>query len=122
MVISDLSLLIQLTKWEVFFFVGGSAAIIAMRLLTRRLNARNPFWGTRSDGTKYFSPERVQLFLATIAVAMQYLLTASHTVSGEMPKIPDGALEVLGASNALYLGGKGWMMLRDKRPEKKEIV
>lgn len=105
-------LLIRLIKWTVILFVGGSAAIIILRLLTGQVNTRYLLWGRRSDGTLYFSAERVQLLVATVWISMQFLLTASRTSSGEMPEIPTGALELLGASHAVYLGGKGWMMLR----------
>jgi hypothetical protein len=108
-------MLYQIARWEVLIFVGGMAALIAMRLLTGRINIQYLLWGRRADGSRYFSTERVQLLVATIAIAMDYLLTAMHTPSGNMPKIPDGALELLGASNAIYLGGKGWMMLRNKK-------
>ena len=108
------SVLTRLAEAEVFVFVGGMAAIIALRQITGQINTRNLLWGKRKDGTAYFSAERVQLLLATIAMAMQYLLSAVHAKSGKMPDIPDGALGVLGLSNAIYLGGKGWMMLRDR--------
>jgi len=114
------SMLGQIARWEVMIFVGGMAGIITMRLLTGRINCRYLLWGRRRDGSRYFSPERAQLLVFTIAIAMQYLLTAAHTTSGEMPKVPAAALEVLGASNAIYLGGKGWMMLRNKRSSNRE--
>jgi len=73
---------------------------------------RNLLYGRRRDGSLYFSPERVQLLVATIAVAFQYFLTASQTRSGAMPRLPDGTLELFGLSNAVYLGGKSWAAFR----------
>ena len=93
------------TKWEVVLFVGGLAVTIAWQLLTGRINTRYLLWGRKSDGSRYFSPERLQLLIATFVVAGQYLYTASQS-NGEMPKLPDGSLELLGLSNAIYLGGK----------------
>jgi len=106
------SLLLWLAKWEVIIFVGGLTAITAFQLLTGRINTHYLLYGTRRDGSRYFSPERVQLLGATIAIALQYLLNAAHCAdSGNMPSLPTGSLEILGLSNAVYLGGKGWMML-----------
>jgi hypothetical protein len=109
------SMLYQIARWEVLIFVGGVGGLILTGLLTGRVNTHFLLWGRRADGTRYFSTERVQLLVATIAIAIDYLFTAVHTPSGNMPKIPGGALELLGASNAIYLGGKGWMMLRNKK-------
>jgi hypothetical protein len=108
------SLFIWLTRWEVTLFVGGLAITIAIRLLTGEINTHFLLYGTRNDGTKYFSPERVQLLVATLTIACQYFLNASHTVAGKMPTLPTGSLELLGLSNAVYLGGKAWTSLKSK--------
>jgi hypothetical protein len=113
-VISARFLLVEVIKWEVLILLGGMGGTILMHLLTGSIEARNLLWGRRTDGTRYFSPERVQLLVGTIAIALQYLLTAAHTPSGEMPHIPDGALELLGVSNAIYLSGKGWNLFRNR--------
>jgi hypothetical protein len=104
--------LIWLARWETLLFLIGLAATIGWGLLTGRINSRHLFYGTRADGSKYFSPERVQLLVVTIAIALQYLVNAAHAEPGKMPSLPDGALQVLGLSNGIYLGGKGWNMLR----------
>jgi hypothetical protein len=109
------TLLAALIRWEVIGLIGGLGLTVMFGLLTGKISARHLLWGTRKDGSKYFSPERVQLLLATIAIAVQYVLTAAQAGSREMPKIPDGALELLGVSNAVYLGGKSWTMLRDRK-------
>ena len=106
------SFLVWLAKWEAILIVGGLAVTIAVQLLTGRVNMQYVLYGRRRDGSRYFSPERVQLLVATIGVAFQYLLTAAQTQSGAMPRLPDGTLELLGLSNAIYLGGKGWTTFR----------
>jgi len=111
------ALLIWLAQWEVILFVGGLAATIFLKLLTGQINIQYLFYGRRNDGTRYFSPERVQLFIATIAIALQYLLNASHTASGNMPSLPNGTLELLGLSNAVYLGGKAWTAFKQTASE-----
>jgi hypothetical protein len=112
----DRNLLTSVAKWEGILFVGALAGIILLRLAQREINLDGLFWGKRKDGTWYYSPERVQAFLATIGIAMQYLLNAIHSTTGKMPDLPTASLEILGLSNAIYLGGKGWMALggRDK--------
>jgi len=113
------SLLIWLAKWEVILIVGGLAVTIALRFLTGGINLNHLLYGRR-DGVPYFSPERVQLLLATLWIAFQYLLNAVHTVTGQMPTLPNGSLELLGLSNALYLGGKGWAAFQSVTTPKKE--
>ena len=113
------SLLIWLAKWEVILIVGGLGLAIALRLLTRRMNMNYLLYGRR-NGVLYFSPERVQLLLATLWIAFQYLLNAVHTMTGQMPTLPNGSLELLGASHALYLGGKGWAAFKSVATPVKE--
>src|SRR5436309_3160368 len=115
-----MSLLIMLGRWMVLAFVGGLAITIALQLLTGAINTHYLLYGTRNDGTKYFSAERVQLLVATIAVAFQYLLNAKHATSGQMPTLPQGSLEVLGLSNAIYLGGKAWTTFKTTAIEKEK--
>jgi hypothetical protein len=102
------SVLISFAKWQVLIVVFGFAVTIAWQLLTGRINTRYLLWGRRSDGSRYFSPERVQLLIATIAVAFQYFYTASQSSTGTMPDLPSGTLELLGLSNVVYLGGKAF--------------
>lgn len=99
--------IITVARWEVTLFVYALAAIIAYRLLTGQINTRYLLHGVRRDGSRYFSPERVQMLLATIAIAFQYLMLAHQAPPGQMPNLPEGSLQVLGLSHAVYLGGKG---------------
>lgn len=106
---------IWFVKLIVVVFLGGLAAIIGHRLLTGQINTNGLFYGTKKDGTKYFSPERVQLLIFTLGTAMFYLnnvLQNRHT--GVLPDVPTQTLALLGGSHALYLGGKAYMMLFKK--------
>ncbi|HET6972885.1 MAG TPA: hypothetical protein VFH96_02610 [Pyrinomonadaceae bacterium] len=104
--------IIWFVKLEVFVFLVGLAAIIAYRLLTGQINTNYLLYGTKKDGTKYFSPERVQLLLFTLGTAMFYLNTvAQNRTSGAIPDVPTQTLALLGGSHAIYLGGKAYMML-----------
>src|SRR5690348_17098973 len=106
---------IWFVKLEVLVFIGGLAAIIAHRLLTGQINTHGLFYGTKKDGTKYFSPERVQLLLFTLGTAMFYLSSVTQNrTSGVLPDVPTQTLVLLGGSHAIYLGGKAYMMLFKK--------
>jgi hypothetical protein len=61
------SSLILTAKWETILFVFALAAIIGYKLLTGQINTRYLFFGLRSDGTRYFSPERLQLLVVTFS-------------------------------------------------------
>lgn len=107
--------IIWFVKFEVFLFLVGLAAIIAYRLLTGQINTQYLLYGTKRDGTKYYSPERLQLLLFTLGTAMFYLnsvLQDRH--SGVLPDVSTQTLALLGGSHAIYLGGKAYMMLFKK--------
>src|SRR5262245_9058329 len=108
------ALLISFARWTVFLFVGGLAATVVIKLLTGSINTQRLLYGTRSDGTRYFSPGRVQLLIVTIMISFEYLLNAVNAEAGKMPTLPDEALKLLGVSNAFYLSGKAWFGLKDK--------
>lgn len=100
--------LVFIAKWEVILFLSALAAIIGFRLLTGQINTQYLFYGLRGDGTRYFSPGRVQLLVATFSIAFQYLVGAAQAPPGQLPDLPAGSLQLLGLSNAIYLGGKSW--------------
>jgi len=107
--------IIWFVKLEVFAFLGGLAAIIAYRLLTGQINTNYLLFGTKKDGTKYFSPERLQLLVFTLGTAMFYLNTVmENRASGVLPDVPTETLMLLAGSHAIYLAGKAYMMLFKK--------
>jgi hypothetical protein len=102
-------------RLELFLFLGGLAAIIAYRLLTGEINTKYLLYGTQKDGSKYFSPERVQLLLLTLGTALFYIADVlKHRHSGMLPDIPTKTLALLGGSHSIYLGGKAYTMLFKK--------
>lgn len=104
--------IIWFVKLEVYVFLVGLAAIIAHRLLTHQINTNYLLYGKKRDGTKYLSPERVQLLLFTLGTAMFYLSTVlQNRASGVIPDVPTQTLALLGGSHAIYLAGKAYMML-----------
>ena len=107
--------IIWYVKLEVYVFLCALAAIIAYRLLTGQINTNYLLWGTQKDGTKYFSPERVQLLLFTLGTAMFYLNNVlQNRTSGVLPDVSNQNLVMLGGSHAIYLVGKAYMMLFKK--------
>ena len=104
--------IIWFVKFEALAFVGGLAAIVAYRLLTGQINTNYLLYGIKKDGTRYFSPERLQLLLFTLGTAMFYLNTVlQNRSSGVLPDVPTETLTLLGGSHAIYLSGKAYMML-----------
>lgn len=101
--------------FEVILFLGGLAAIIAYRLLTGGINTQYLLYGTQKDGTRYFSPARVQLLLFTLWTAMSYVTEVAET--RKLADIPIKTLALLGGSQAIYLGGKAYSMLLKKVPK-----
>lgn len=96
-------------------FLGGLAAVIAYRILTGEINTKYLLYGTQKDGTKYFSPERVQLLLFTLGTALFYVADVlKRRNSGVLPDVPAETLALLGGSHAIYLGGKAYTMLFKK--------
>lgn len=104
--------IIWFVKFEVLVFLGGLAAIITHKLLTGQINTRYLLYGTKKDGTRYFSPERIQLLLFTLGTAMFYLNTVlQNRGSGVLPDVPNETLAMLGGSHAIFLAGKAYMMM-----------
>jgi hypothetical protein len=105
-------------KLEVIVFLGGLAGIIAYRILNGGINTKYLLYGTQKNGTKYFSPERVQLLLFTLGTALFYVTDVlKNRKSGVLPDVPAQTLALLGGSHAIYLGGKAYMMLFKRNSE-----
>jgi hypothetical protein len=63
--------IIEIIAWEVRLLLFALFAIVVLQLLTGQINVSGLLLRKEGDGA--FSPERVQLLLATIASAFQYL-------------------------------------------------
>jgi hypothetical protein len=107
----------------VFGFLIALAGAIFAQILSGRVNTKFLLHGTKKDGSRYFSPERVQLLLFTLWTAGSYFLSAAQkATSGMLPDVSQQTLMLLGGSHALYLGGKAYFLLLTKqRIEKKEV-
>ena len=95
----------MLVTLEIEVFLAALAAIVAFQMLTGRINTSGLLSDPR-DGS--FSPARLQMLVASLAVAAAYLgrLGDWHDFSS-LPDIPPEQLALLGGSHAIYLGGKG---------------
>jgi hypothetical protein len=102
-----MTLLREVLIAEMALLLAALAACIFFQIVTRRINTSGLFYGRYSDGTQYFSPERVQLLLATLTGASYYFgLVLSQDHITQFPPVPKELLELLGGSHVLYLGGK----------------
>ncbi len=103
--------LVTLIRWEVQIFLLALAGVIVVKLLNGEINTSGLFHGRISgrdrNHDQYFSPERVQLMLVTLAAAFYYLnLVLNNPKPDSLPDIPQSWPTALGGSNAVYLGGK----------------
>ena len=106
-------LLVQFIKWEIQIFLFALAALMAVKLLSGEMNTRGLLHGQITRRKKiqdrYFSPERAQLLIFTIGAAFYYLtLVLNNPHPGTFPEIPQSWPQLLGGSNAIYLGGKAY--------------
>lgn len=94
-----------LIYWETWFFLVVIFGTVAGLALDGRVRLTGLFDGSKGDGTKYFSPERVQLLLSTLGIAF-WLLSAVLQDPTKFPVVSDGWIATLGGSHVVYLGGK----------------
>ena len=105
--------LATLIRWEIELFLLALAVIVAIKLLTGEMNTAGLLYGRISgrprNQNQYFSPERVQMLLFTLAAAFYYLtLVLNNPKPGTFPDIPQSWPAALGGSNAVYIGGRAW--------------
>ena len=104
---------IGLGAFAVLAIICVIAGVVAMKLLTGEINTSGLLYGrvsARKRGQdQYFSPERVQLLVFTLAAAFYYLtLVLTNPNPGAWPDVPKAWPTLLGGSNAIYLSGKAY--------------
>ena len=108
-----MSILSEIARWEMTFFFYGILAVVGFQLLTGHINTKYLLWGTRRDGSRYFSPERVQLLLLTLATAFNLLIQVFQNPDPtRLPVIADKWVALFGSSHGVYLAGKAFMQMR----------
>jgi hypothetical protein len=121
-----MTLLRQVIVWEVWIFLGSLLGIIFMRMLNGEINTRHLLYGRRRGRggrlEPYFSPERVQLLIFTLATAFQYVTgLLQNPVHCKLPDLPQSVVAALGGSHAVYLGGKAYsMLMRNTGPKENQ--
>jgi hypothetical protein len=81
-------------------WLAALTAVIAYRFLTGGLSLNGLF---SMDGVR-FSPERLQLFIVTLLMAVGYAEESLRTM--QMAPISNELLALFAASHGAYLGGK----------------
>src|SRR5205085_2534419 len=103
-----------ITIWLLGLFLAALLVMVLYRMLTGQINTQYLLYGRKSDGTRYFSPERVQLMIFTLWVGLSYLLDTYQTQAVQLPpgtkpvlpEVPMKTIALLGGSHAVYLAGK----------------
>jgi len=91
--------------YEGWGFICLVGVIVVYRLLTGRISMAGIF-GDKS-GAPGTSPERVQLFLATLSLGVTYLGEVAKCTSAKMPDVSTDWLVLFGASSGVYVSVKG---------------
>ena len=104
----------NLISWEVLLFLLALFGIVAVQLLTGQIETKKLLAKKEGDGS--FSPERVQLLLATIAAAFGYLSQVLKDPT-QFPQVPQSWLVLFGGSHTLYLGRRFYLTRSTKQKD-----
>jgi hypothetical protein len=96
--------LVMLLDLEATTFVYGLAFVVVYELLTSRINMKGLF--IDKSGSGRLRPERVQLLIATVALASKYLVDVSSTTMTALPPLDAGWLYLFGGSSGVYVARK----------------
>ena len=99
-------------RFEIGFWLISLASIVVYQMLTGRINTRRML--SEKDQAHRFSPGRLQLLVLVLGNAFAYLLQVVENPT-RLPEISPELLLGLGASNAIYLGGKFYSLLLRKQ-------
>jgi len=104
----------QLITWEGLAFLLILFGVVVVQLLTRQINLTGLFM--KKEGDRSFSPERVQLLLATLAAASQYVSQVLKDPT-QLPQVPNSWLLLYGGSHVLYLGRRFYVSQSSKQKD-----
>jgi hypothetical protein len=95
----------QLVIWVGEAFVGFLLIVVATQILTGNIRTRGLLAGRTASGSPFVSAGRVQLLIATLTAAVDYVTqVVQHPQT--FPDIPQNWLWLLGGSQLLYHGAK----------------
>ena len=97
--------IVKIATWEGFAFLFALFGVIALRLLTGAIPTRGLIEGSTRRGSHFVSAARVQMLIATMAAAAQYLAQVWGNPQ-KLPEVPTNWLLLLGGSHLIYLGNK----------------
>ena len=102
-----MELLTKLATIEAGILVGGFFAVVVYKLVIGEIPLAGLLRSQEPGGRTAFSPARLQLLIFTAAVAAWYLgKVIANPRQVSLPHLPLSVVAVLGASHAVYLGGK----------------
>jgi hypothetical protein len=104
----------ELVTWEGLAFLFALFGVVVVQLLTGQINLTGLLM--KKEGDRSFSPERVQLLLATLAAASQYLSQVLKDPT-QLPQVPNSWLLLYGGSHALYLGRRFYLSQSSKQKD-----
>jgi hypothetical protein len=105
-------------------WLGGLAAVVVAKALTGGINVEGLL---SSPGGAGIDPERLTLLVATLAIAVYYVVTTLGTPLAELrlagdqyqlPDLPTETVLALGGSQAAYLGGKTLRLMGGARGQR----
>ena len=96
----------RILHFEILGFLYALAAVVVYQMLTGRISLAGLM--SQKDNSTQTSPERIQLLLATIAAAANYLGEVAKNNSGIMPDVSDNWLYLMGGSSGIYALRKAW--------------
>lgn len=99
-----------LARWAAIaggLLLGGFFGVVAFNLANGNISLAGLLETKGPSGAPAFSPGRLQMLIATVVIAGQYLYSViANPTQGSLPTLPPAAVAVLGGSHAVYLGGK----------------
>lgn len=113
-----MTLLANFARYEFAFLIAAFAAVIVYKFLSGGINMRGLLCEKTKAGIGAVSAARVQLLLATLAMAFYILSEVIQTQ--KFPEIPTKFLVMLGGSHSIFLGAKGVLSLLSSGPDKNQ--
>ena len=110
-----MSLLVNFARYEFGFLLAAFAAVIVYQFLTGAINMSGLLREKTQAGVGGVSAARVQLLLATFAMAFYILSQVIQTRT--FPEIPTKYVLMLGGSHSIFLGAKGVLSLFSSEPK-----
>jgi hypothetical protein len=99
--------LVTAARWEIVILLGGLMVVVVYKIFTGGVSLSGLLTVKGGVDRETFSPARSQMLMSTVLAAMYYLLQViDNPSSTSIPDIPTPLVALLGASHAVYLGGK----------------